>query len=154
MSTVENRLIPHGSSETRLVRLMKRLWEIPDGGYQKGQFDLTIPQVKLIVFVKQHLGCHLQEIAAGLELSPPTVSVTIRKLEEGGWLERQPDPDDGRATCVFLTKESERVVKQALDHQKKIGKMFISGLSNSEQEQLLTLLEKGIVSIENHLTKH
>ena len=153
MSTAENRLITLVNSETRLMLLMERLWQIPDGGYQKGQFDLTLSQVRMIVFVKQHLGCHLQQIADGLELSPPTVSVAIRKLEEGGWLERHPDPNDGRATCVFLTKESERVVKLTLNHQKKIGKMFISGLSASEQEQLLTLLEKGIISIENHLIK-
>ena len=132
---------------------MQRLWRIPDGGYQKDQFDLTMPQLRLLVFVKQNLGCHLQDIAEGLELSPPTVSVAIRKLEEGGWLERHPDPDDGRASCVFLTNASERVVKEALVHQKKIGKMFISGLSLFEQEQLLVLLEKGIISIENHIQK-
>jgi DNA-binding MarR family transcriptional regulator len=151
MEVAKNKSNTKGSAESRLMLLMQRLWRIPDGGYQKGQFDLTLAQVRLIVFVKQHQGCHLQDIADGLEISPPTVSVAIRKLEEGGWLERHPDPDDGRATCVFLTKESERVVKEALTHQKNIGRMFISGLSSPEQEQLLALLEKGIISIEKHL---
>ncbi|MEN8241429.1 MAG: MarR family transcriptional regulator [Chloroflexota bacterium] len=153
MGTTEGNLLTEGNPESRLMLLMQRLWRIPDGGNLKGQFDLTIPQVRLIRFVRRNLGCHLQDIAEGLELSPPTVSVAIRKLEAGGWLERRPDPDDGRASCVFLTQESDRVVEEMLVHRKKIGKMLFSGLSDTEQEQLLALLEKGIISIENHLLK-
>lgn len=139
--------------EARLSRLMQRLWNIPDGGFQKGKFDITMPQLRLIVFISRNSGCHLQDIAEGLDLTPPTVSVGIRKLEEGGWLERRSDPEDGRATCVFLTKESERIVQEALAHQKQVANLFFSGLSGSEQEQLLELLEKGIHSVESHLLK-
>lgn len=140
-------------TETRFIRLMQRIWRMPAGEFQKGQIDLTMPQLRLINYVNHHTGCHLQDIAGGLELSPPTVSVGIRKLEAGGWLERRPDPEDGRATCVFLTKESERVVREAVSHQKKVANLFFGGLSDAEQEQMLDLLEKGIHSVESHLLK-
>jgi DNA-binding MarR family transcriptional regulator len=140
-------------TETSFMRLMQRIWSMPAGEFQKGQIDLTMPQLRLINYVNQHTGCHLQDIADGLKLSPPTVSVGIRKLEEGEWLERRPDPADGRATCVFLTKQSEHAIREAVAHQKKITKLFFSGLSSTEREQMFNLLEKGIHSVESHFTK-
>jgi DNA-binding MarR family transcriptional regulator len=140
-------------TEARLMRLMRRIWQMPAGDFQKGQADVTLPQLRLIRFVSQNAGCHLQDIADGLGLTPPTVSVAIRKLEEGGWLERRPDPEDGRATCVFLTEESDRVVREAVAHQKKITEIFFSGLSSAEQDLMLDLMEKGILSVERHLSK-
>jgi DNA-binding MarR family transcriptional regulator len=140
-------------TERRLMRLMRRIWRMPAGNFQKGEIDVTLPQLRLIRFVNQNSGCHLQDIAEGLDLTPPTVSVAIRKLEEGGWLERRPDPDDGRATCVFLTKKSERVVREAVAQQRKFTEIFFRGLSSAEQEQMLNLLEKGVLSVERHFSK-
>jgi DNA-binding MarR family transcriptional regulator len=140
-------------TEVRLMRLMRRIWSMPAGDFQRGEIDVTLPQLRLIRYVSQNSGCHLQDIAEGLKLTPPTVSVGIRKLEEGGWLERRPDPEDGRATCVFLTRKSERVVREAVAHQKKFTEIFFSGLSSAEQEQMLNLLEKGVLSVERHLSK-
>jgi DNA-binding MarR family transcriptional regulator len=140
-------------TEVRLMRLMRRIRRMPAGDFQRGEIDVTLPQLRLIRFVSQNSGCHLQEIAEGLTLTPPTVSVAIRKLEEGGWLERRPDPEDGRATCVYLTKKSERVVREVVVQQRKFTEIFFSGLSSAEQEQMLILLEKGVLSVEKHLSK-
>lgn len=140
---------PPNNTESRFIQLMQRLWRIPAGEFQKGEIDLSMPQLRLIRFVSGHTGCHLQDIADGLSLSPPTVSVGIRKLEEGGWVERRQDPEDGRATCVYLTEQSELAIREALAHQKQIARLFFSGLSSLEQEQMLELLEKGITSMED-----
>ena len=144
---------PTNETEMRLLYLMQRLWNLSTEQMPPVEFDLTMSQLRLIDFVSKHVGCHLQDVAEGLRLTPPTVSVAIRKLEESGWLERRPDPNDGRATCVFLTNKSETAVEKAISHQKKIGKQFFSGLTDSEHRMLLDLLEKGILSMESRKQK-
>ncbi len=50
------------------------------------------------------------EIAATARLSKQTINDMLRELERLGYLERHPDPNDGRARIVRLTKRG-----QALD---------------------------------------
>jgi DNA-binding MarR family transcriptional regulator len=153
MDNTKFNLHPTNETELRLLYLMERLWNLSAEKLPPGELDLTMSQLRLIDFVGRHAGCHLQDVAEGLQLTPPTVSVAIRKLEESGWLERRSDPEDGRATCVFLTKKSETAVEMAVSHQKKIGKLFFSGLTDTEQRKLLDLLEKGISSMEGQFQK-
>jgi DNA-binding MarR family transcriptional regulator len=155
MQIEENKpqILPPGETEARLIKMMERMWSFSADQLPADEQDLTMAQLRLIDFIGKHAGCHLQEIAEGLRLTAPTVSVAIRKLEEGDWLERRPDPDDGRATCVFLTNRSEKAIKKAAAHQRKLKALFFSGLTESEQKTLLDLLEKGILSLESQISK-
>jgi DNA-binding MarR family transcriptional regulator len=144
-------LQPGNEHERRLLELMERMWAFSADQLPAEESDLTMSQLRVIDFIGKHIGCHLQDVADGLQLTPPTVSVAIRKLEDGGWIERRPDPDDGRAACVFLTKRSETAIRKAVTHQEKLRQLFFNALLEEEQNTLLDLLEKGIASVEEHL---
>ena len=137
--------------EKRLLALMERMWSFSTDQLPAENFDLTVSQLRVIKFIGKHAGCHLQDVADGLQLTPPTVSVAIKRLEESGWLERRPDPDDGRAACVYLTKRSEQAVQKAARHQIKMRQLFFGALNEAEQNSLLDLLEKGIASVESQI---
>jgi DNA-binding MarR family transcriptional regulator len=153
MENQEFSVQPRDGQEQRMLELMERMWAFSADQMPAEDSDLTMSQLRVIDFISKHIGCHLQEVADGLHLTPPTVSVAIKKLEEGGWLERRPDPDDGRAACVFLTKRSETAVRQAVAHQGTLRQLFFNALTEQEQNILLDLLEKGITSVEEHLKK-
>ena len=80
--------------EYRLMRLMGRLKPLRLGDFPHNRYDLTFSQMELIRFVGLKPGCHLQDLAEGLNLTSPTVSVGIRRLVEEGWIERVPDPNE------------------------------------------------------------
>ncbi len=52
----------------------------------------------------QPRGLRAGELAARLGVSAASISDTVRTLEERGWLQRKPDPDDGRAWRLSLTR--------------------------------------------------
>lgn len=106
------------------------------------KIDLSISQMALLRWVAQSPGCHVQEIADGLGLSAPTVSVGVRKLIEAGLLERAPDPEDRRAACVYLSELGKEMQKKFLQRRHAEVHRFLGGLTPSEQEQLIDLLEK------------
>lgn len=52
----------------------------------------------------------LTELAASLGLDPSSVSRQVSALERSGWVAREEDPDDGRATRLVLTGSGRDVV--------------------------------------------
>jgi DNA-binding MarR family transcriptional regulator len=54
----------------------------------------------------------LGELAAAEQVRPPTMTSIVRALEEGGYVRRQPDPNDARVTRVSATRKGERVLQQ------------------------------------------
>jgi DNA-binding MarR family transcriptional regulator len=134
--------------EDRLARFMQRmikLWltEIP-----RLDYDLSFSQMEMLWFIKGAPNCRVQDIADGLGITPPSVSVALRRLEEAGWLERHPDPDDGRVTCSSLTEKSVEMLQRVQVAQHRGVERFLAGLTADEKEQLVNLLEKAIASAE------
>jgi len=136
--------------EYRLIRLMDRLKPLRLGDFPHNRFDLSLSQMEMIRFVGSNPGCHIQDLAEGLNLTSPTVSVGIRRLEEDGWVERKPDPRDGRATCLHLTTRSAEVLEKAIQAMVLGTQIFLQQLNVAEQEQFFGLLEKAIQGVETH----
>jgi DNA-binding MarR family transcriptional regulator len=135
----------------RLLTLLGRLQEMRLTEPPVEQMVLSIAQIQLIQFIHYHYGsgCHMQEIAEGLNLSAPTVSVAIRRLESDGWLERKSDPDDKRAFIIQLTEKSEKAISKMMEIHYQAIKRFLAGLTSKEQEELLALLSRAIDSAES-----
>jgi DNA-binding MarR family transcriptional regulator len=60
-------------------------------------------------------GLRMGELAAQARLSKQTMTTMVRLLERDGLVERRPDPDDGRASRIYLTERSKRFAKVAAD---------------------------------------
>lgn len=112
------------------------------------EYDLTLAQIGLLAFVARNPGGHIQNLAEGMDLTPPTVSVAVRKLEESGWLRREPDEQDRRASCIFLTARAAEAVQRVMQQRQQKMARLLDSLTDQEQEQLLNLLEKAIIHLE------
>jgi len=134
--------------EYRLMRLISRMKPLRLGDFPHNRYDLSFSQMELIRYVGIFPGCHLQDLAEGLALTSPTVSVGIRRLVKDGWIERVPDPTDGRATCHYLTPKSQKVLQGAAQAMVAGVRVFLEQLNTSEQEQLFGLLAKAIEGVE------
>jgi len=137
-----------GQPEYRLMRLMGRMKPLRLGDFPHNRYDLSVSQMELIRYVGIFPGCHLQDLAEGLALTSPTVSVGIRRLVKDGWIERVPDPKDGRATCHYLTPKGGEVLQEAARAMVTGMRVFLQQLDSTEQEQLFGLLEKAIRGVE------
>jgi DNA-binding MarR family transcriptional regulator len=137
-------------AEVRWIRLMQRLNKLRLSEVPWQNLDLSFSQFEILRFVGQNPGCHLQDVAEGVGLTPPSISVSIRHLEKENWLERRNDPNDGRATCIYISGKTKNAFKTALKNQAKIINIFLKELSPKEQDQLQGLMEKAIQGMENH----
>ena len=82
--------------EDRLASLMRRLLKLRFVEVPRLDYDLSLSQMEILLFVHGSEKCRVQDIADGLGITPPSVSVALQRLERGGWLERHPSGTGGR----------------------------------------------------------
>jgi MarR family transcriptional regulator for hemolysin len=136
----------------RLNALLQKLTKLPVTR-QPAFTPLSLPQTAMLDWVARSPGIGVQEIAKGIGVTPPTVSVAIRRLVRDGWLARRQDPDDRRARPLYLTEKGEEIVAQFNQHRTQMLQFFLSGLAPEEQEQLIDLLARAINRMEAWMEK-
>ena len=68
----------------------------------EGFDDVTIAQSRLIAGIDED-GTRVSVLAARAQIAKQTATALVDKLERAGYVERLPDPADGRARLVRLT---------------------------------------------------
>ncbi|MGD8456373.1 MAG: MarR family transcriptional regulator [Anaerolineales bacterium] len=137
--------------EDHLALLMRRLLKLRLAEIPRLDYELSLSQMELLLFIRSSTNCRVQDIANGLGITPPTVSVALKRLEDAGWLERHPDPEDGRATCSALTEKGMEMMENVRTAQVRGVEKFLMGLTVDEKDQLIRLLEKAIISAEGRI---
>ena len=136
------------TAEDRLLALFERLRKLALEQNPVEDSQVTAPQLALLDWIAAAPGCGVQEVAGGLGLTAPTVSVRVRRLEEMGLVKRRPDPQDGRAVRLFLTEQGRALQGQAKSFRRTKMRRVLAGLTVEEQGILLTLLERAIAAAE------
>ncbi len=132
------------SAEDRLLNMFRCLLKMALGQNPLEDSGMTLPQLTLLDWIAASPGCSVSEIADGLDLTAPTVSVGVRRLEEVGLLERQPNPDDGRSIRLFLTVKGRALQERALAFRREKMQQLLGGLTSEETATLLALMEKAM----------
>ena len=134
------------SPEERFVELIKRISEVPLA-FLPDDLELSRSAVPLLMWVSRSPGCGVLDIARGLQLSAPTISVGIHRLVKDGWLERRRNPNDHRVRPLYLTAKGKNMAQRIKTHRHKAFRLFLAGLTPGEQQQFFKLMEKDINAI-------
>ena len=82
--------------------------------------------------------CHAQrELAELLHISPAAVANSLKSLERGGYIHRQPSTGDARRNLVLLTDKGAAAVKDCYRAFERVSGRMLEGFSEAEREQLL-----------------
>ena len=95
----------------RILRSVKKRMETRF--HEAGLHDVTPQQAKVLMLLFQAKGVlNAKDLAEELALSPVTVSRFVNTLEENGWLQRTPKPNDARAMSIQLTEKAYEALPQ------------------------------------------
>ena len=87
-------------------------------------------------------GASQRRIAEITHLSPPTVSVILRNMQDEGIVELSADTDDKRQMRVTLTDYGREVDRRAIEKIKQTDSLALEGLSEQECDILMSLLNR------------
>ena len=82
------------------------------------------------------------ELCEAAVLTSGAMTNRLDRLEDGGLVERHPDPDDRRSLSIRLTDSGRRLIDEALMIRFEHANQVLASLSESERSQLVGLLRK------------
>lgn len=82
------------------------------------------------------------KLAETLDVTPMTVARMLDRMQEAGWVQRVPAPNDRRAFMVQVTDKVEDALGPALALGDEITALAMQGLSDPDRQTLLRLLGK------------
>lgn len=105
------------------------------------RFGLTEAQARALRVISRYERPRMADLAQALEVVPRSITSMVDTLESAGFVTREPDPTDRRATIVVLTEAGVGVLRQVGRMRAEAAEQLFAKLSTSEQEELRRLLE-------------
>ena len=85
-----------------------------------------------------------KEIANRFNISPAAVAVSLKKLENEGYISRIPSENDNRYNQITITQKGKGVVDMTKEILDGLDERSFGSLSDKEKETLASLLDKVI----------
>lgn len=109
---------------------------------------LSATQAQLLVLLRgERAGVRLSTLAERLRVTLPTVSESVAALEAKGLVERRPDPEDGRAARIRLTRRGQRTADRVATWTDELVGV-VELLDGERQQQLLDILVRIIKGLQ------
>lgn len=108
--------------------------------------NLTASQGDLLLYLdfaeKQGKDVNQKDIERYFNLTNPTITGLLNRLERKGFVERRKSPTDGRTNLIYLTDQTRKVLDQFKRHKEKVDQKLYRDFSDDEREQFIYLLKK------------
>ncbi|MCP2247531.1 MarR family winged helix-turn-helix transcriptional regulator [Lentzea aerocolonigenes] len=122
--------IPYRELENRIMSV------ITEAGY-----DVTLAQARLLQRIGPD-GTRLTELAEAAQVTKQTAGFLVDQLEKAGYVERLPDPTDGRARLVCVTEKAKGAAPVAEAEIARIEAEWERHIGKRRMAQLREALEK------------
>ena len=93
-------------------------------------------QPPIMGVLSQQDGMSQKEMARALNLSPATMTVTLKRMEKAGLVERKMDEDDQRILRVHLSEQGREMCVKGEEQCARVTEELLDGFTKEEQEQL------------------
>ncbi|MFO6447565.1 MarR family winged helix-turn-helix transcriptional regulator [Erythrobacter sp. NE805] len=103
---------------------------------------LTGQQARLLLSLDRHPNENQAFYAERLEIEPITLTRIVDRLEDAGWIERQPDPADRRARILHLTDKSRGIVERLNASVEALFEEMLGGFDAAERALFAELLDR------------
>lgn len=149
MQTVEEQPDTYTWREQHVGRLLLELLKdfqfrsvtkLRDLGYD----EVTLADINIIAAIDIE-GTRLTDIAQSLDISKQAAGQMVKTLVTRGYLSREADPSDGRATRITFTEKGKRLLNDARTGIEEIEDLYASLLEErfgGLKDDLATLLER------------
>lgn len=115
----------------------------------KDEEELTIARLRLLWTLETQGSMIGSELKDALGITARSVTSLVDALETEGYVQREPHPDDRRATLVELTPSGRQAVQAAQrDHRERAAVLF-EHLDPDDQQALLRIMTSVVDTLED-----
>ena len=103
---------------------------------------ISLPQMHAIELIGSYGPIRMKDLAHRLGVVMGTLTVMIKRLEQGGYVIRKENPDDHRSFRIELTDLGIEKYSEHHKHHIVLSQEISSHLTTTEQDQFNTILKK------------
>lgn len=103
--------------------------------------DLSVPQFRVLTYLKRRPGSSLSEVAEHIGLTAPSMSKLIDGLVERRLVNRQDASDDRRRVHLVLTEKGITLLEAAYDETHARLAEMLAGLTTSQYRDILSSMK-------------
>jgi DNA-binding MarR family transcriptional regulator len=132
-----------------LIRLREAVMREIDGRlHHDGLISLTDYGVLITLVTAPGLRLRMSDLGARRMLTPSGITRVIVRLEAKGFVRREPDPADGRASFAALTRPGLEALRRAqVVHHATVRELYLGRLTKHELERLAAVFEKALPGV-------
>ena len=134
-----------------LLRTHARLWDRVEADIRRIS-GLTVARYDVLMHLDLAGGrLGLNALANAVVLSPSGLSKLLDRMQASGLIERQPDPDDARATFANITAQGRALVRKTRQrHHPFLQHIFGDVLDDRDLADLTRIMNKIDMQIRRH----
>jgi len=112
--------------------------------------ELTTPQMRSLAILSLKDGILIRELAVYAVAQQSTLSRSLDALDQTGLIRRETDPQDSRATRVFITDAGRAVYDRLWPHMAQAEEAMFKGIDRDEKRAFLGTLQSVLRNIRKH----
>nr|WP_122012460.1 MarR family winged helix-turn-helix transcriptional regulator [Maliibacterium massiliense] len=102
---------------------------------------LHFGQLPMLEFVMRKPGCSQKEVAEFLQVSPPSIATSVKRMQRAGLLEKQGDPQDLRLTRLYVTPAGRDAAQGCRKDADALDARIFAGTSAAQRAQFAQFLQ-------------
>ena len=117
---------------------------------EMASLGLTTPKMRALAVLSVIDGPLIRELAVYAVTDPSTLSRALDQLQTEGLIRRETDPDDSRATRVFITDPGRTAFETLWPHMAVAHARMFRGIPEDERRAFVGTLQKMLTNIRKH----
>lgn len=111
--------------------------------------DVTVKELQILTLIHTLVTCRATDIAKNQKLALSTVTITLNRLEDKGYVKRERSKSDRRVTFIELTEKGEKLCAEHRTFFRNITGSLFESVYGTTENKLAGELEALHTSLEN-----
>ena len=111
------------------------------------EFDLNRSQASILFTLHQRSSMSQKDLAVSLNMTPPSITSAIRKMEKDGYISRKQNESDQRVMRLALTEKGGSCIQNVKKVAEEMRELIFRGMSPEE----IMLFRRLLIQINDNL---
>jgi len=116
-------------------------------------FGLRVPEWRALAALYARQKCTMTELADLASIDRTTLTRTVDRMQDAGWLTRLADAEDMRVTRLALTAAGRKMFERIWPEVQRLNELALSGLSSAQIEVLRKILGQMRANLEDYVAE-
>jgi|SRR5688572_30042270 DNA-binding MarR family transcriptional regulator len=114
-------------------------------------FGLRVPEWRALAALYSRKHSTMSELSDLATIDRTTLTRTVDRMQDAGWIERLADEDDMRVTRLALTAGGRKMFERIWPEVQRLNDLALAGLSHSQIESLKKVLGQMRANLEDYV---